>query len=72
MYFLYPVTFDQVDISLKSYLLLNLHLEYRFRNSSVKIFTDVRNVLDENYMDIYGYGTLGINAHGGIRFSFVV
>lgn len=64
-----PVTFDQVDISLKSYLLLNLHLEYRFRNSSVKIFTDVRNVLDENYMDIYGYGTLGINAHGGIRFS---
>ena len=64
-----PVTFQAVDITLDSYVLLNLYAEYAL-SSNVKLFADVRNVLDENYMDIYGYCTTGRNAYGGVRIKF--
>ena len=35
-----------------------------------KLEAGCRNVLDENYMDIYGYSTAGLNAYGGVRFKF--
>ena len=65
-----PYTFQAVDLSLPSYMLLNFYADYSLLHSKVKLFADVRNVLDEDYMDIYGYSTAGLNAYAGIRFKF--
>jgi vitamin B12 transporter len=65
-----PPTYAQHDITLKNYALLNLYAEYTLLNKHLKIFADLRNILDKDYSDIYGYNTAGLNAYGGIRFNF--
>jgi len=42
----------------------------RWNVPRLKIFADLRNILDKDYSDIYGYNTAGFNAYGGIRFRF--
>jgi len=64
-----PVTFQSVDITLKEYILLNFYAEYAV-SKNLRVFGDFRNLLDKEYMDIYGYNTAGLNAYGGIRFKF--
>ena len=65
-----PVTFASQSITLKTYSLVNFYAEYGFLQNKLKVFTDLRNVFDETYSDIYGYNTAGFNAYGGIRFRF--
>jgi vitamin B12 transporter len=36
----------------------------------LKIFADLRNIIDSKYTEISGFNTLGFNAYGGIRFNF--
>lgn len=62
-----PSSFQAIDISLKPYVLLNLSAEYGLPEKKIRLFADIRNVLNEDYMEIYGYATAGINFHGGIR-----
>ncbi len=64
-----PSNFQAIDISLDPYVLLNLYAEYGFSKKKIKLFTDIRNLLDEDYMEIYGYTAAGINFHGGIRIA---
>lgn len=64
------VTFASSPITLKSYALLNLYAECVVPETGLKFFVDVRNALNKDYMDIYGYNTAGINAYGGVRFRF--
>jgi len=63
-----PATFAAQNITLKSYTLLNFYAEYAFLNSRLKVFADLRNILNKDYSDIYGYNTAGFNAYGGVRF----
>lgn len=65
-----PVTFTSSAITLEPYVLLNFYAEYGFSKNRLKIFADIRNLLDKNYSDIYGYATAGLNAYGGLRFRF--
>lgn len=65
-----PVTFQSRNITLKSYLLANLHMEYMFSENRLKVFADVRNIFDKKYSDIYGYNTAGANFYSGFSFSF--
>jgi vitamin B12 transporter len=65
-----PVSFQRSDIKLRPYTLLNLYAEYGFLNNRIELFADLRNVTDEEYVDIYGYNTARFNAYGGIRFLF--
>lgn len=65
-----PPTYAQQSITLKNYALLNFYTEYALLNNRLKIFADLRNILDKDYSDIYGYNTAGFNAYGGIRFHF--
>lgn len=68
--FFAPPTYAQQSITLKNYALLNFYAEYSFLKSRLKVFADLRNLLDKDYSDIYGYNTAGVNAYGGIRFNF--
>lgn len=63
-----PATFASRSITLDPYTLVNVYLEYGFVQNRLKLFADLRNVLDKNYSDIYGYNTARFNAYGGVRF----
>ena len=66
----YDDFFQQHDITLDNYVLLNFYAEYAFLNNRLKVFADIRNITDKKYFDIYGYNTAGFNAYGGLRFHF--
>ena len=59
-----------MNVTLDSYLLLDLYAEYAFYKNKIKIFADLRNVADSKYSETAGFNTLGFNGHGGIRFNF--
>jgi vitamin B12 transporter len=65
-----PTTFASRPVALDNYTLLNFYAEYGLLQNRLKLFADLRNVLDKTYSDIYGYNTAGFNAYGGLRFRF--
>lgn len=62
-------TFTSEAITLKSYLLWNLYAEYAFVPARLKVFVDIKNILDKDYYEVYGYGTQGFNLMAGFRFK---
>jgi vitamin B12 transporter len=69
----YNNAFDQIFVTLDSYQLVDLYAEYKFKvfdDQSLKIFADLKNILDQDYMEVYGYTTLGLNVTGGILLTF--
>lgn len=62
-------TFMSSAVDLKSYLLWNLYAEYAFVPNRLKLFVDVKNILDKKYYEVYGYGTQGATLTGGIQFK---
>ncbi|HET7896583.1 MAG TPA: TonB-dependent receptor, partial [Flavisolibacter sp.] len=65
-----PTTFASQAITLDAYTLVNVYAEYGILQNRLKVFVDLRNVLDQKYSDIYGYNTARFNAYGGVRFRF--
>lgn len=65
----YDANFAAHSILLKPYTLVNVYAEYGFVKNRLKVFADLRNLFDENYVDIYGYNTARFNAYGGLRFK---
>jgi vitamin B12 transporter len=63
-------TFQTVKATLKSYALWDIYAEYGFLKNKLKLFADLRNILDSKYTEISGFNTLGFNANGGMRFNF--
>ena len=56
---------------LDPYSLLNAYAEYGFLQGRLKLFLDVKNLLDkDDYYEVYGFNVQGINITGGIRFKF--
>jgi vitamin B12 transporter len=48
-----------------------LDLAGRYRLSErLELYGRIENVLDEHYQDIFGYGTPGLSAYGGVRVRF--
>ncbi len=60
-------TFTNQSATLSAYALLDFHADYKLKNQKVTFFADVRNLLDQDYEEVYGYNTMGINVNGGIR-----
>jgi vitamin B12 transporter len=60
-------TFTNQSATLSSYTLLDFHADYKLKNQKVTFFVDVRNLLDQDYEESYGYNTMGINVNGGIN-----
>ncbi len=66
----YDAFFNPVQISLKSYALLNVYAEYGIMKNKLKFFTDLHNITGTKYAETYGFNTMGFNASAGIRFNF--
>jgi len=62
-------TFSSKAVSLKSYLLWNFYTEYSVVPRRLKLFVDVKNILDKDYYEVYGYSTQGFTVTGGISFK---
>lgn len=66
----FDANFNQIEVKLKSYALLNLYAEYSFSKKKIKAFADIRNITNTQYTEVYGFNTMGFNAYGGLRFAF--
>ncbi|MPY72831.1 MAG: TonB-dependent receptor [Alphaproteobacteria bacterium] len=56
-------------VTLDDYLLLNVAASYRV-NDYVELFARGENLLDQEYQEVFSFGTPGIAAYGGLRISF--
>jgi vitamin B12 transporter len=64
------MTFQTVNVTLDSYVLLDLYAEYSFYKNKIKVFADLRNVSNTKYSETAGFNTLGFNGYGGVRLTF--
>ncbi|MDD5116386.1 MAG: TonB-dependent receptor [Candidatus Omnitrophica bacterium] len=62
-------TCSSVNYKLKSYILLNLGLNYKF-NDNFEIFGRAENILNYDYQLVYGYETPKASFYAGAKFSF--
>ena len=65
-----PVSFSTIRSALDSYALLDLYAEYGFIKNKLKLFADLRNITNKQYVETSGFNTLRFTALGGVRFSF--
>ncbi len=61
-------TFGTEEITLESYALLNLNVQYKV-TKAFTAFCNFRNILNTNYTEINGYNTQGATAQIGIRLN---
>jgi vitamin B12 transporter len=64
------MTFQNVNVVLDSYILLDVYAEYAFYKNKLKLFADLRNISNSKYSETAGFNTLGFNGYGGVRFNF--
>ena len=55
--------------TMPSYTLVNLAASYDV-TKNLQLFGRIDNLLDREYEEVYGYGTPGIGAYGGVKVSF--
>ena len=66
----YDQFFNQVEVKLKSQILVNFYAHYNFRKERLKFFVDLHNITNTKYTEVYGFNTLGFDATAGFRFNF--
>lgn len=60
-------TFTNQTINLNAYTLIDFYGEYRLRKLNATFFADLKNILNTDYQEVYGYAAMGINITTGIR-----
>ena len=66
--FFNSTTFGTEKVTLDSYALLDVYLEYKLSKGKIKLFVDAKNLLNQDYMEVYGYNTLKFNIMTGLNF----
>ena len=59
-------TFKTVEAELGSFNLLDVYTQYKV-STRLSLFTDIKNVLDQDYVEFAGYQTKGINFNAGFK-----
>ncbi len=68
--FFNPDTFEQEDVMLDSYTLVNLYTEYTLFENRLALFGDVKNLFNTDFTEVYGFNTTGTAVKAGARFNF--
>ncbi|MEX0945548.1 MAG: TonB-dependent receptor [Balneolaceae bacterium] len=68
--FFNPETFIAEEVTLESYLLIHLHAEYELSSLKSILFGSLRNLLNSDFTEVYGFRTMGTHGRVGIRFQF--
>ncbi len=61
--------YQQPDILLDDYLLLNAYAEYKLKDH-VKFFADAQNLTNKKFFDIRGYNAMPLMVSGGVSFNW--
>lgn len=56
-------------VDLAAYKLLGVYAEYTLVKKQLRLFADLKNVLNEKYTEIYGYNSMGFNMNAGFSFT---
>jgi len=56
------------DVILESYFLVNAYSEFSIFDQSLAIFCNIRNLLNTDFTEVYGFNTMGLHANAGLRF----
>jgi vitamin B12 transporter len=64
-------TFTNQYAVLKGYCLVDFYAEYKNQNPNMIFFLDAKNILNQNYMESYGYNSLPFNINTGLRFTLL-
>ncbi|MGJ8593475.1 MAG: TonB-dependent receptor plug domain-containing protein [Aquaticitalea sp.] len=59
-------TFMNDDIILKSYSLLDFYVSHKVVHNKLALFANVSNILNEEYVELFGYATRGRNINIGM------
>ena len=62
-------TFQNVDVVLKSYSLLDFYVSHSLLENKLKLFSGITNILNEDYAELYGYTTKGRNIYIGFNLN---
>lgn len=57
--------FQNEEVSLDAYHLLDFYTDYSFLKNKLKVFLDAKNVLNQKYYEVYGYSPLPASVHVG-------
>lgn len=63
-------TFTSEEVVLDPFTLVDIYTEYRLLQNRLRIFAELRNVLDADYFEAYGYTTLPRNGTVGLMYRF--
>ena len=58
--------YASAPVVLDKYYTVDLYAEYRIFEH-VRAFVDFKNITDQEYFEILGYNTRGVNFMGGVR-----
>ncbi len=61
--------YQKGDAELKSYFLLSVYIEYRFKNH-IRLFGDAQNVTNKEFFDVRGYNSIPFMFNGGVTFNW--
>ncbi len=61
-------TFESKQIVLPGYAVINLRAQYQV-NAKLKVFSEIRNLANKHYNEVYGYSSEPINVLAGIFFG---
>ncbi len=59
-------TFMNEDVTLKRYSLLDVYVSHKIVKEKVTLFANVTNILNEDYVELFGYSTKGRNINLGV------
>lgn len=65
----YDANYNVSQVSLDPYTLVNLAGSYQLTEKA-QIYARVENLLDQDYEEVYTYGSPGITAYGGFKVTF--
>ena len=56
-------------VEIDDYVVVNLSGSYNV-HKYVEVFARIENLFDQDYQEIFGYGTPGVSAYGGVKLTF--
>jgi vitamin B12 transporter len=68
--FFNSATFASETVNLKSYSLLDFYVSHRLIKNRMTLFTNITNILNTNYQELFGFTTKGKNINIGFNLSF--
>ena len=60
--------FTEETVNLGAYLLLNVYADFKLMDEKLAVFADLKNILNTDFVEVYGFNALGLSFQSGLRF----